>query len=126
LLHRSIVRRDDGTYILTTGRDHVSLVVTDTPFFVRTFERADSGAVAVVLSDDTREMLVDDTEIVVDEYDRMRMRVKGDRFWAKLLRPAHAAIVDTISLAGDVTLARPLGAAPVRIAESAGDIDWKR
>jgi len=95
LLHRSIARLDDGSYVVTTGRDRVALVVVDTPYFVRTLVRHDD-AVCLVLSDDTREEIDGATALVVDGADRLLARVKGGRFWARLLRPAHAAVVDAI------------------------------
>lgn len=113
LLHRSIARLDDGTYVVTTGRDRVALVVVDTPYFVRTLERRDDD-VCFVLSDDTREEIDGETELVVDAADRLLARVKGGRFWARLLRPAHAAVVDALddeaTRAPDAFISRPLGA----------------
>lgn len=127
LLHRSIARNDDGTYVVTTGRDRVPLIVEDTPYFVRTLKRTTTGAVDLVLSDDTHERVDEKTSFVVDSQDRMRVRIKGDRFWAKLLRPAHAALTDgVLELPGPSVVARPLGGPIVNLVEAAAGIDWTR
>lgn len=113
LLHRSIVRLDDGTFIVTTGRDRVPLVVVDTPWFARTLSRR-GDTVCFVLSDDTEEPIGSSTRLVVDAHDRLLVRIKGGRFWARLLRPAHAAVVDALvdddAPSPEGYVSRPLGA----------------
>jgi hypothetical protein len=126
LLHRSIVRCDDMTFVVTTGRDRVPLTVTDTPYFVRTLERTDAGQTALVLSDATREMVNEETEFLIDASNRLRVRVKSARFFAKLLRPAHTAIIDSLSHDERGTVARPLDGPAVRVVAADRGIDWRR
>src|SRR5690348_1540174 len=80
LLHRSIARDDAGKLLVTTGRDKMSFVAEDTPFFIRTLV---DGRLA--LSDST----VDDAaHFCIDDDGRIRAAVKGGNFWALALRGA--------------------------------------
>lgn len=91
LLHRSITRGDDGTLIVTTGRDVLPFVAEDAPFVVRHVHVGDARA---VLSDGTEEQLVG--PLHVDDDGRVRVRVKGGRFWALLSRTAAQVVMSGV------------------------------
>lgn len=88
LLHRSIARRDDGVLVVTTGVDVVPFVAEDAPYLVRTVRVLEA---TLVLSDGSEEVLA--SPLHVDAAGRVRVRVKGGRFWALLSRSASQVVM---------------------------------
>jgi uncharacterized protein len=81
---------DDARFILTNGYDWTYFEVEDTPFFVEGFRLTPDGAV-LRLFDGTEEPL-DATTLRLDAEGRVRLRVKGGTFDAKLMRDAQLAL----------------------------------
>jgi uncharacterized protein len=81
---------DDGRFILTNGYDWTYFEVEDTPFFVASLRATPDGPV-LRLFDGTEEPL-DATTLRLDAEGRVRLRVKGGRFDAKLTRDAQIAL----------------------------------
>lgn len=92
LLHRSIAR-DDVTraLLVTTGRDRLPFVAEDAPYVVRAIHVGDAR---LTLSDGTEEALV--APVHVDDDGRIRVRVKGGRFWAVLSRSAAQLVMSGV------------------------------
>jgi uncharacterized protein len=80
---------DDGRFILTNGYDWTYFQVEDTPMFVEGL-RATPDGLLLALFDGTEELL-DPTTLRVDE-GRVRLRVKGGAFDAKLTRSGQLAL----------------------------------
>ncbi len=89
LLHGSIARADDGSLVVTTGRDVMAFVAEDAPFVVVAVD----GDVAV-LDDGSREVVRD---VVVGADDRWRMRVKNGGFWALFNKSAAQTLERALS-----------------------------
>jgi hypothetical protein len=81
---------DDGRFILTNGYDWTYFEVEDAPFFVESFRVTPDGPV-LRLFDGTEEPL-DATTLRLDAEGRVRLRVKGGAFDAKLTRDAQLAL----------------------------------
>jgi hypothetical protein len=81
---------DDGRFILTNGYDWTYFQVDDVPFFVDTLRMTSEG-LRLGLSDGTEEPL-DATTLGLDAQGRVRLRVKGGAFDAKLTRSAQLAL----------------------------------
>jgi hypothetical protein len=81
---------DDGRFILTNGYDWTYFQVEDTPFFVESFRLTADGPV-LRLFDGTEEPL-DATTLRLDAEGRVRLRVKGGAFAAKLTRDAQLGL----------------------------------
>lgn len=91
LLHRSITRDDSGALIVTTGRDVLPFVAEDAPFVVRALHVGDAR---LTLSDGTEEPL--SAPVYVDDDGRIRVRIKGGRFWAVLSRSAAQILMSGV------------------------------
>jgi hypothetical protein len=81
---------DDGRFILTNGYDWTYFQVDDTPFFVERV-RATADGLVLGLFDGTEELL-DTATLRLDAEGRVRARVKGGAFDAKLTRAAQLAL----------------------------------
>jgi uncharacterized protein len=81
---------DDGRFILSNGYDWTYFQVDDVPFFVERL-RATPGGVVLGLFDGTEEPL-DASTLALDAEGRVRVRVKGGAFDAKLTRAAQLAL----------------------------------
>lgn len=91
LLHRSIARDDHGALVVTTGRDVLPFVAEDAPYVVRAIHVGDAR---LTLSDGSEEALAG--PIYVDDDGRIRVRVKGGRFWAVLSRSAAQIVMSGV------------------------------
>jgi hypothetical protein len=88
LFSRSIRRNPDGSYYLQVAEERASIEVEDTPFVVKAIEDGESGAITLVLNDDTREALVaENLEIGPDNV--LYTTVKEGEFRARFLRSAY-------------------------------------
>ena len=117
LLHRSIARGDDGALIVTTGRDVMGFEAQDAPFLVREVRMTDA---LLTLSDGSQETL--QGPLHVDEQGRVRVRVKGGRFWALLSRAvAHLVMAGVEEDVDDDGARVRLGGAAFAIRASAVD-----
>lgn len=81
---------DDGRFILTNGYDWTYFEVDDAPFFVERVRATPEGLV-LGLFDGTEELL-DAATLRLDDEGRVRTRVKGGAFDAKLTRDAQLAL----------------------------------
>jgi hypothetical protein len=79
------IAREDGALIVTTGRDRVPFVAEDAPLFVLSVDVDDAAGITLLLSDQSREPLVD---VVVGPDDRLRAVVRSRAFWALFTRSA--------------------------------------
>jgi uncharacterized protein len=93
---------DDGRFILTNGYDWTYFEVEDTPFFVESLRATPEGPV-LRLFDGTEESL-DATTLRLDAEGRVRLRVKGGRFDAKLTRDAQLALAPFVTETPEGTL----------------------
>jgi hypothetical protein len=96
LLHRSIARDDAGKLLVTTGRDKMSFVAEDAPFFLRTLVDG-----RFLLSDGT---LDDAAALTIDDDGRIRASVKGGAFWALASRGAAQGIAALVDADGRLRL----------------------
>ena len=97
LLHRSIARANDGSLIVTTGKDVLPFVAEDAPFIVRTLEGD-----ALVLSDGTREPIPD--TLLIDDVGHIRCPVKRGAYWGLMSRSATQILVALLDSALPPTL----------------------
>jgi uncharacterized protein len=107
---------DDGRFILTNGYDWTYFEVDDVPFFVERLRATPAGLV-LGLFDGTEEPL-DGTTLRLDGEGRVRARVKGGAFEAKLTRDAQLALAPFLEENADGALS--LVVSGVRYALPAG------
>jgi hypothetical protein len=101
LLHRSIARDDDGALLVTTGHDRMAFCAADAPFVVRSLEFHSSGAITLLLSDDSREPLEGGT-VLIDANNRLHVAVKAHRYWALFSRSAQQGLLARLDDNGQI------------------------
>ncbi len=86
LFSKSVEGDGKDGYILRVGDETAPIVVDDTPYVVTAVTVGDG--VRVTLNDGSEEEVSPET-LELSERSVFYCRVKGDREWARLLRPAH-------------------------------------
>ena len=95
LFSKSIQVNPDGTFFLKVGDERAPVSVEDSPYVVRTLEDDGRGGFAMLLNDDTRELL-DACALEVGADNALCARVKNGKLRARFLRNAYYHLADRI------------------------------
>jgi hypothetical protein len=89
LLDRSVARANDGSLVVTTGKDVLSFACEDCPVFVRAVDR-DGADLIAVLSTGRREPI--DGALMIGADHRFRSTCHGGDLWALWTRAAQQTL----------------------------------
>ncbi len=118
LFSRSIRRNPDGSYYLQVAEERASIEVEDTPFVVKAIEEGESGAITLVLNDDTREAL-DPENLEIGPDNVLYTTVKDGEFRARFLRTAYYHLSSRFEMDERANVCLVLGGRRHAIARSA-------
>jgi hypothetical protein len=108
LFSRCVRRSAQGGFMLQMGDERAPLEVEDTPFVVRQIEGDRERGFTLILNDGTHEPL-DPAGLRSGPDNALYCRVKSGEYEARLLRPAHYALAQSVKVGADGRFALAVG-----------------
>jgi hypothetical protein len=100
LFSRSVRRSPQGGFVLQMGDEQATVEIEDTPFVVRQIDGDREHGFTLILNDGTREPL-DPGTLRSGLDNAFYCRVKNGEYDARLLRPAHYALAQSVRMGSD-------------------------
>jgi uncharacterized protein len=108
LFSRCVRRSAQGGFMLQMGDERAPLEVEDTPFVVRQIEGDRERGFTLILNDGTHEPL-DPAGLRSGPDNALYCLVKSGEYEARLLRPAHYALAQSVKVGADGRFALAVG-----------------